>query len=325
VTDAALVLGYLDPDRFLGGRMRLHADRAHEAIRIGVAEPLGLDVDAAATGVFAVANEAMVSAIKEMTIDQGADPRAASIVAGGGAAGMNIVPIAAELGCRQVMIPKTAGALSAYGGSVADVIEERRATRFGLSSDLDRDGVNEVLAGLGADLAGVRDRLGFPLADARIEFFVEARYPQQVWEITVPLEAGRLAGPADVDAVVERFHAAHERLYAVRHSGSPIECVAWMGRLTATPERSPARAVDGAERPEAEPVSMAAAHFPSIGRVPTPRYDGASLRIGQVIHAPAVIQEPTTTVVVHPGATLRVTANCYLADVEPANLRPEDS
>jgi len=319
VTDAALVLGYLDPERFLGGRMRLDAERAREAVRTGVAEPLGLDVDAAAAGIFVVAGEAMMSAIKQMTIDQGGDPRTASIVAGGGAAGLNILPIAAELGCRQVMIPKTAGTLSAFGGSVADVIEERRVTSFGLSSSLDLDAVNGLLAGLHADLAAVRDGLGFPLSDARIEFFVEARYPQQVWEITVPVDGSRLRGPEDVEAVVERFHAAHERLYAVRHPGSPIECVAWMGRLTATPERRPVAPADQADRPDGEPVAVAPAYFPSAGHVPTPRYDGAALRVGQVIEAPAIIREPTTTVVVHPGATVTVTAHGYLADVAAVN------
>jgi N-methylhydantoinase A len=323
VTDAALVLGYLDPARFLGGRMTLDAERAHEAVRTAVAEPLGLDVDAAAAGILAIANEAMVGAIKEMTIDKGADPRTASIVAGGGAAGMNILPIAAELGCAQVMIPKTAGALSAYGGSVADIIEERRVTSFALSSALDIDAVNSLLAGLRADLAAVRDGLGFPLADAQIEFFVEARYPQQVWEITVPLDGDRLDGPDDVEAVVERFHAAHERLYAVRHPGSPIELVGWMARLTATPERHPAAPFDGADRPDAGPVDVQPAYFPGLGRIPTPRYDGGSLRVGQAIGAPAVIEEPTTTVVVHPGSTVRVTAQGYLGDVQAAYSDPE--
>lgn len=324
VTDAALVLGYLDPDRFLGGRMRLDVERAREAVRTRVAERLGISVDEAAAGIFVVANEAMVGAIKQLTIDQGVDPRTAVIVAGGGAAGMNILPIARELGCREVLLPKTAGALSAYGGSVADIVDERRVTSFGLSSSLDLSAVNGILKQLKAELDEVRERLSFPLSKARVEFFVEARYPAQAWEITVPLGGERLEGADDVEAMVERFHAAHERLYAVRHDGSPIECVAWMGRLVATPERRQAMPPSARAEGVPEPTTSGSAYFPSIGQVMTPRFDGASLRAGHVIEAPAIVQEPTTTIVVPPGTTLTVTAHGYVATVEPTENSPEE-
>jgi N-methylhydantoinase A len=288
-----------------------------------VAEPLGLEVNEAAAGILLVANEEMVSAIKEITIDQGVDARTATIVAGGGAAGMNILPIAEELGCRRVMIPHTAGALSAYGGSVSSVIEERRAVAFALSDDLDRDAANRVLETLERQLAAVRDGLRFELADARIEMFVEARYPQQVWELTVPLEGARLDGSDSVAALVERFHQTHERLFAVHEPGSAIECIAWVARLTASPPRRATSAVvdpggTGAARPRVAP-----AYFAELGEVPTPRYAVADLRPGDVVAAPAVIEEPTTTIVVYPGSAVTVTPFGYVigADVvDPTSL-----
>ena len=117
VTDAAVVLGYLDPAFFLGGRMSLDVDAARSGVG-GLAGALGESIERTAHGILAVANEHMVEAIKEITINEGVDPRESLVVAGGGAAGINIVPIARELGCRRVLVPATAGALSACGGAV---------------------------------------------------------------------------------------------------------------------------------------------------------------------------------------------------------------
>jgi N-methylhydantoinase A len=323
VTDAALALGYLDPQRFLGGHMTLDVERARAAIREHVAEPLGLDVNEAAAGILLVANEAMVSAIKEITIDQGVDARTATIVAGGGAAGLNILPIAEELGCRRVMIPRTAGALSAYGGSVSSVIEERRAIAFASSDDLDCDVANRVLETLERQLEAVRDGLHFDLADARIEMFVEARYPQQVWELTVPLEGARLNGTDAVSALVERFHQTHERLFAVHEPGSVIECIAWVARLTASPPRRGTPAGFDGDGGRAVKPRIAPAYFAQLGEVPTPRYAAGDLRAGDLVSAPAVIEEPTTTIVVYPGSAVTVTPFGYVfgADVrDPTSL-----
>ena len=114
VTDAALVLGYLDAEFFLGGRMRLDAAAAWRTVA-ALADTLGIGVEEAAFSIFAVSNETMINAIKDITVSEGINPAEAVIVAGGGAAGLNIVPIARELACRGVIVPRTASVLSACG------------------------------------------------------------------------------------------------------------------------------------------------------------------------------------------------------------------
>src|SRR5436309_3184820 len=122
ITDAAVVLGWIDPHYFLGGRLPLDAGAAHAAIERAVATPLGLDVHQAAYAALTIASENIVGAIREITIAQGIDPREVTMVAGGGASGLNIVPIARELGCRRILLPSTAAALSSCGALFADTV-----------------------------------------------------------------------------------------------------------------------------------------------------------------------------------------------------------
>ena len=233
VTDAAVVLGYIDPDYFLGGRLKLDAERAAEAVRTSVAEPLGLDLERAAYSVLAVANEHMVTAIKDITINEGLDPRASIIVGGGGAGGMAIARIAEQLGCRRVLIPRTAGALSATGGLFSDVVTEFSISRRVDTNRFDFDAVNEGLAQLDGQIDEFFDRLDTRAEQRRKEFFVEARYPYQVWELEVPLGAGSFADDGDVERMVEAFHDVHERVFAVKEPGQYVECIYWKGRATA--------------------------------------------------------------------------------------------
>jgi N-methylhydantoinase A len=151
VTDAAAVLGYLDPDFFLGGRIVLDVDAARAAIE-PVAAALGIGSDRCASAILAVANEQMIAAIKEITVNEGIDPRDSLIVAGGGAGGLNVVPIAAGLGCRRVLVPRTAGALSSCGAQFSDVVAEFTVTEFTTSGAFDVDAVNAALARVDAEI-----------------------------------------------------------------------------------------------------------------------------------------------------------------------------
>jgi N-methylhydantoinase A len=176
VTDAALVLGYLDPAYFLGGRMILDAGAAERAIA-GLAERLGQSLEETAFAVLMLANEHMINAIAEITVSEGFDPADSVLVAGGGAAGLNILPIAQELGCRRIILPRTAGALSACGAQYSDIVTEFSASAVTLSGSFDYVGVNTALARTRGELErfaeGLRAR---SLTDIRIEYFVEARY-----------------------------------------------------------------------------------------------------------------------------------------------------
>ncbi|WP_189446171.1 hydantoinase/oxoprolinase family protein, partial [Salinicola rhizosphaerae] len=162
VTDSALVLGYLDPDNFLGGRMPLDLNAAREAFRVRVAEPLGMTIEESAEAVLRITSEDMRGFTTDMTISQGIDPRDCVMIAGGGAAGMNIVRIAKDLGIANMIIPRLASGLSAVGGQCTDISANFSAGRYMSTTDFNPAAANEVVAELNAKL------------DA---FFAEVKHP----------------------------------------------------------------------------------------------------------------------------------------------------
>lgn len=316
VTDAALVLGYLDAGYFLGGRMRLDTGAAEAAVGT-LATRLGKDVKDTARAILEIAGDHMVGAIKDITINQGIDPRESLLVAGGGAAGLNIVPIARELGCREVLVPRTAGALSACGGQYSDIVAEFTQSKFAYTGDFPYAEVNRVLAEITSAMerfeAELRER---GLGGFRREYFVEARYPYQVWELDVVLPKGKFDGPAGLDAMIEAFHREHERVFAVKEPGQQVECVYWRGRLTAPLDGPPLRKTPARTTALPQARVRRGAFFAGRGEIEAPRYHGESFAPGMVIDGPAIIDEPTTTIVVYPGSRAHVTElHNYLLEV----------
>jgi N-methylhydantoinase A len=320
ITDAAVVLGWIDPEYFLGGRLLLDVDAAHSAVERAVAAPLGLDVHEAAYAALTIASENIVGAIREITIAQGIDPREVTMVAGGGASGLNIVPIARELGCRRVLLPSMASGLSSCGALFADIVTEFSYSRYAETRNLDRAAVNRALGDVEARADGFFEGLaGLPLTGTRKDFLVEARYRSQVWELDVPVPR-RLESDEDVRAVEEAFHATHERIFAVREPGQYLECLLWKVRATAALEKPELRA---RELPSSPPEAVATddAYFKETGIGPVPRYDGGALPAGTRIVGPAILREPTTTVVVYPGSAAVVTGlGNYLLELEPGGI-----
>jgi N-methylhydantoinase A len=307
VTDAAAALGYLDPDNFLGGEMQLDLGAARAAI--ATLDELGLEPEETALAVITVANEHMVAAIGELTINEGVDPRDAAIVAGGGAAGLGIAAIARELGCRRVLLPRSAGALSAFGGQRADIVAEAGRSLLTDSSSFAFAAVGEALDEVDRTLAevgaGLTER---GVAEGRIEHFVEARYAHQVWDLEIPLERDRVGTETELAELVEGFHRTHRRVFAVAEPGQTVETTYWKGRLAAAPAKPPLSGL--APAPGAEPVRIGEreAHFPGGRSHTTPVYEGGTLPPGHRLSGPALVVEPTTTVVVPPGTELTVTA-----------------
>jgi N-methylhydantoinase A len=305
VTDAALVLGYLDPDRFLGGKMELDVAAAERALA-GLGDALAIAPREAAHAVLAIANERMIAAIHELTVNEGVDPRDSTLVAGGGAAGLTIASIARELGCREVLIPRAAGVLSAFGGQHSDIVREMTAPYVTNSKEFDFDGVRKTLTGLRERMQAFEAELPEGLAgEVRRRYFVEARYAYQVWDLSIPLEGDGIEEEAALERLIESFHDAHERIFAVREPGQKIELSQWKGRVvveTVKPplaaEREPSAPVEGNGAAAARPR---VAFFPELGEVEIAVHLGAELAAGASIAGPALLIEPETTIVVYPG------------------------
>jgi N-methylhydantoinase A len=314
VTDAALVLGYIDPEYFLGGAMRLAADGARSALESQIAAPLRLRVEEAAAAVLQVATEHMVRAIEEITLHQGIDPRAAVLVGGGGAAGLNSVAIARRLGCPQLIVPAVGPALSAAGALLSDLTADFAATLTTTTADLDRAGVKATLAELRARCEAFAAAAGLP---GEIELSAEARYPHQIWELELPVRE-----PIDADELRRGFHALHEEVFAISDPFSEVELVGWRARVRCRIGRGePGRlADDAASRPGA---ATRRAYFPGPGPVAAAVLSFAELEPGRVVAGPAIVESPLTTVVIDPGATVERTASGSLAIVPLASPAPE--
>lgn len=312
LTDACVVLGYLDPGVFLGGRMTLDKNAAVESMQ-QLATRLALTTEEMASAIYAVASDQMVEAIKGLTIRDGIDVREGTLVAGGGAAGLNIIPIARELDIPTLVIPVTAGALSACGGLFSDVVAETSRTLYEVTSNWNADALDALLNSIHAELEEESRRLEtHGLTGHQYSYRVSARYPSQAWELDIDLdwEPGRTVSIQDLE---QAFHREHKRTFAVAQPGSDVECLSWHGRLITALNgpRPQAMAFDMA--PSMPEGRDAVAYFEGA---PTPikRFVQGALAPGMVLHGPAVVDAPATTIVLPPDYRLRVTPNNYIVE-----------
>ena len=295
VTDACLVLGYLDPAYFLGGTMRLDSGAAAQAIADHVATPLGVSPHDAAAAIVSVATENMVQAISEITVNQGIDPAQSVLIGGGGAAGLNAIFIARRLGCPTVIIPETGAGLSAAGALISDLTSESRDTFFTTSNAFDRDGVNRTLEALHRQCQAFIDGPGSSAESSHVDYAVEARYASQVWEIEVPLPVERFTSDDALDALCEAFHAMHERIFAIRDPGSTVEFVSWTATARCQLRTSGrGRLVAGKQHDLSGTRKI---YFAGEGEVEAALYDFETMPTGKAHSGPAIIESPFTTVV----------------------------
>jgi N-methylhydantoinase A len=306
VTDSCVVLGYLDPQFFLGGAMRLDRDAAVEAIEQHVGEKLGLDVYEAAAAVLRLTTEHMVRAIEEITLNQGIDPRTAVLVGGGGAAGFNAVEIARRLGSPSVVIPAVGAVLSAAGALMSDLTAEFGATLWTTSGAFDYERVNAVLAELESRCHAFSAGPGASAIESVIELAAEARYPDQIWELEVPLRLSRFASPEDVEILRNDFHGVHTDVFAISDPESQIEIVSWRARVRCRLRESATPAVSTPAE-SGELATSRRAYFPDVGLVDAKILRLGAMESGIALKGPAIVESPVTTVVIDKDASVRLT------------------
>ena len=308
VTDACLALGYLDPEYFLGGEIAVAVEPAIDAIRRHVADPLGLDLNEAASAILTLATERMVTAIEEITLNQGIDPRQGLLIGGGGGGGLYCTGIAHRLGCWPVLIPSASAALSATGAMLSDLRATYTATELMSARVFDRNRANAVLDSLHAQCREFCDGPGAGSIRSGISFSVEARYQEQVWEIEVPLARPEFTSDDDVEALVESFHDTHDALFAVRDPGSDVEVLTWVAHVscalldahTVQPPSAPGRSGTGDTRK---------AYFPALGTIDAPVYQVHDLETGHRYPGPLLVESPVTTLVVDARSEVARNAN----------------
>jgi N-methylhydantoinase A len=320
VTDANVVLGYLDPDTFLGGRRRLRDDLSAKAVDERVGSSLGLSTVEAAAGIIRVVNANMVGAIRSVSIDRGVDPRSFTLVCGGGAGGLHAAELARELGMQRVFVPVEAGVLCAFGMTVTDVRHDHVAALHAVSDDFDVDALNATLQELERKARHELAEEGFEQSEIQLERSVDARYPGQVHEITVPVPATGTLGEADLRALEAVFHREHEAQFAYNREGMAIECLHWRVAAVGTSPivRPEAPKTNGAGRGVTPVRTVQAYSTRDDALTDTPLYDVADLRLGAAVEGPAIIASPTTTIVLHAGDVLsRQLEEGFLINVAP--------
>ncbi|MEM8985409.1 MAG: hydantoinase B/oxoprolinase family protein [Pseudomonadota bacterium] len=305
VTDACVVMNILDPDYFLGGRYALDAGAARRAIDLHVAQPLGLDVDAAAAAIVDLATQNMVSAIEDLTVRQGIDPRSAVLIGGGGAAGLNSALIAKRLNCRELIVPECGAALSAAGALMSDLTGRCSRILFQSTDRFDERAANAVLEVLRAESEAFAQDAGKAALGHEIVLSVEARYANQAWEIPVVLPFDKFSGADDLEEFKAAFHKAHETFFSFSDEESSIEIISWRAAVRCKLREAPIRLSSIGVESDEGPASRSV-YFAGAGRLETP-----ILRLDRMSHepvqGPAVVETPFTTIVVDPGASVRKT------------------
>ena len=303
VTDADAVLGYLDPGHFLGGRMPLSLDSASAAIKRVVGEPLGLELMQAAQGIVDIVNSNMADAIRMISIERGHDPRDYSLVAFGGAGPVHAGRIGEELGIKKVIIPPNPGVFSAMGLVCTDLKRDYVRSLYTL---LDVEGVDDRMRQVYRDITSeARDMLsrsGIPQENWNFRYYLDIRYGNQAYELTVPVESSEIEEGA-LDAIAERYHAQHFTTYDYNAPDEPIQLVnmraSAIGKFGADFIAPRISFANGSK--DISPRSHREVYFKESGQTSCPVYDRGDLSAGAEIEGPAVIQESSSTVIVYPG------------------------
>jgi len=312
VTDANAFLGYLNPDDFCAGTMSLQTQNLGAAIATQVARPLGLDVAEAAYGIYRLVNANMANAIRRVAATRGADPRSFTLVAYGGNGAVHASPQAADLGIAEVLVPKTAPAFSALGLQLSDHLIDEMRSHISSADRIDARRLNTLFGEMERAALQVLRRRGSAHERIELHRFMNFCYPGQTFDMAVPVAATGKLADGDVAATVESFHAQHEELhtYASRDEVPILRSLRLSAvGVTAKPQ------LPTIARSSAKPARKGKrrAYFGG-GFVDTPIYDGPAMRVGHEVKGPAIIEEPFTTIVLHPGqrATLDRFGNYHI-------------
>ncbi len=310
VTDADLVLGYLDAENFAGGSMTLDRPAAAAAIE-ALGTKLGMSLEACASGIAKIAEFQMADLIRKVTIQKGFDPRDFTLYAFGGAGPMHAGIFARELGIAKVIVPQreTASVWCAFGAAAADILHVYERVEI-MTSPFDPARINPILAGLKAEGLAQLNKEGAGTAEQSNRFFIDMRHKGQINEVEVPLDGETLTAQ-DLPALEARFVERYELLYGKGAAlpGAQLEIVTFRCRASARTPKPPLVAAetlsdsipDTARRPH-----RAVWWEETAGYHETPIYDGAALLPGNRLEGPAVIETVTTSVVLHPGQSLSV-------------------
>ncbi|WP_298503818.1 hydantoinase/oxoprolinase family protein [uncultured Maribacter sp.] len=305
VTDADLVLGYLNADYFLGGDMQLSVDAAREAIRVKLAEPLNISIEEAAMGVHKIVNENMSNAARVHVLEKGMDPRHFNMIGFGGAGPVHAFGVAKLLNTKRLIIPVGAGVTSALGFLVSPVASEKIHSFISEIEEIDWKEVNSFLENMEQDGYNFLAQSGIDKKDATVERVVEMRYSGQGHEITIEIPEGELSENS-IPEIEKRFVKEYEFRYNRSIEGMSLEMVTWrvvvqgpipqMKVKQFSTTASDAEAYKGVRR----------VYFEETGYLDCPVYDRYALQSNEKFDGPAIIEETESTTVIGVNSSVHV-------------------
>ncbi|MDP7085852.1 MAG: hydantoinase/oxoprolinase family protein, partial [Dehalococcoidia bacterium] len=304
VTDANLVLGRINTE-IAGGILSLDGRAATEAIGQHIASPLGLDQNAAANGILKIANNTMVGAIRNISVERGHNPKDFTLVAYGGAGPMHAIDVATLLGINRVVVPFNPGIASAFGLLAAEFKNDYARTFLQQAPEYDLDGIERVYSELETEGRAWLNEEGVPQQVHILSRSADLRYAHQGSEVTVPLGDGQATGET-LDALIQAFHSQHQRLYGFALD-QPVEIVTL--RVTVSGDVGSVdipRQPGGSDSPSKAILDRRQVYFDqSNGSVPCHIYSRDQLAPGASVSGPAILEGMDSTVVINPGwATL---------------------
>jgi N-methylhydantoinase A len=300
-SDANLVLGYLNPDGLLGGKLPLDLDKARSAMK-KIAAPLELTVEQAAYGMYTIVNNNMVNGIRRVSVERGYDPRDFVLVGAGGATAAHITALAREMGIDTIILPKLASGLCAFGQIISDVKYNYMATA---PLRLDNAGAYTKIDTLFNQIEkqGIAhlEKDGFGKKTIDVKRSLDMRYVGQVHECTVDIGTFEINAKT-IEKVKDAFHKRHEELYTYSERHNAVEVVNIESTLYGRIDKPKAPKLGkGATAAKALKTHRKAIFAASGKATRTPIYDGSKLGAGAMIAGPAIIEEVTTTIVIEPG------------------------
>lgn len=304
VTDANLALGRLNAEYFLGGTIELNMPKA-EAKLDELGQRFGMGRMEIAQAVVDIANENMANAIRVLSIDRGLDPREFTLVAFGGAGPLHAADIAAKMGMKAVVIPVYPGLTSAFGALIAEPKITQVWSKHFRSDAIDAETVGEHFTTMVAASVDQLRREGF-MGEPHLERSVSMRYWGQNYEQEVPMPEGEVT-PDLLQQTLRAFDKVHEQVYGYSISGEVIELIRFNVTVSGEAEgvSLPAMASNGS-RPAGVPAGSRQVYFQGEGRTETPIYRREELPAGFEAPGPSIVEEVSSTTVVHPGQTLKV-------------------
>lgn len=301
VSDANVILGRLNPDSILGGKMKMDVETARKVMKEKIADPLGITVEEAAEGILKVINANMVRGIRVISVEKGHDPRDFSLMAFGGAGPLHAVDIAREIGSKEVIIPPTPGITCATGMLMADVKHDYVKSYTANLSDVSNDGLNAIISSLVAEAQKDLTEEGFTSKTMELQASLDLRYQQQAYEITIPLTSVHVTDQSISEAITN-FHETHKNIYGFNRINQDLEVanirLVGIGKIKKIANENSGTA----KFEDIKPVGKRNVYFDS-SFYETLIYNRSSLNTKTSIVGPAIIEQLDSTIIVFPGQT----------------------